>query len=148
MNPTSIDTDPILIRDLSSFTPFRRTLMYYFHPLVLLGLLMAMSTAENTGWTADFSHNSDAIYQDSTGDVSYVRMQPPAARTEQPPTTLTATQAWIPGHWAWQNGVFIWRPGLVAEKPSSNTRWEPGTWVPVVTRHHGWRYRPGHWIAD
>ena len=121
--------------------------MTLFHPNVLFALLLATLTGAHLGWSAESSVNADTVYHDSTGDVTYVRMQPPAAPSEPPPAALAATQAWIPGHWAWQN-AFVWRPGLVAEKPSSNTRWEPGTWVPVVTRHHGWRYRPGHWIAD
>ena len=121
--------------------------MFFFQPLALLGLLVAMSTAENVGWSVDSSLNNSSNYRDPAGDVTYVRMRPPATPLEQAPATLTATQAWIPGHWAWQSGTFIWRSGQVTERPSTDVRWEPGRWVPVVTRHHGWRYRPGHWIT-
>lgn len=120
--------------------------MSLFHPIPLLGLLVAMSIGENSAWSVDSTHNAGTTYYDSAGDETYVRMQPPAVPSETP-ATVTATQAWIPGHWARQNGVFIWRPGLVAEKPSSTVRWDHGIWVRVITRHHGWRYRPGHWIA-
>lgn len=142
-----IGSDPIVLRDSLSFTTLGKFLMSFFKPLALLGFLVAMSTVENAGWSVDSSLNAGSVYRHSASDVTYVRMRPPAAQSEQAPATLTATQAWIPGNWAWQSGTFIWRSGQLTERPSSYVRWEPRRCVPVVTRHHGWRYRPGHWIA-
>lgn len=121
--------------------------MLLFHRLACLGLLVTISMGTPLGWSAESSLKVAATYHDSSGDVTYVRIRPPSALPENP-ATLATTHAWIPGHWAQQNSVFFWRPGQVVEKPSPNAFWEPGIWVRVVTRHHGWRYRPGRWIID
>lgn len=120
--------------------------MLHFHHIAWLGLLVTMSTGSPLGWSAESSQIISTTYHDPSGDVTYVRIRPPSVLPEDP-ATLAATQAWIPGHWAQQNNVFIWRPGHVVEKPSPDALWEPGIWVRVVTRHHGWRYRPGRWIV-
>lgn len=128
------------------FTNSRRFTMSPFHQ-ALLGLLITMSVAPAVGWSADTTPNTSTAYQDAAGDVTYVRIPLPTAPAETVPTSLTATQAWIPGHWARQNGVFFWRAGLVVEKPSPNVHWEAAAWVHVATRHHGWRYHPGRWVT-
>ncbi len=84
---------------------------------------------------------------DPAADVTYVRIQPPASLKEEGATSVTEAQAWIAGHWAWQNGAFFWRPGTIVPRPSPTARWQQGEWERVVTRHHGWSYRPGHWLG-
>lgn len=108
-----------------------------------MALVASALLAIGAGAAAD---NTTTSYQDPAADVTYVRIAPPAPLTEAGATAVSDAQVWIPGHWAWQQGAFTWRPGSAVPKPTPTARWQPGAWEHVATRHHGWRYRAGRWV--
>jgi hypothetical protein len=69
---------------------------------------------------------------------------PPGPRAEVQPPAPAPGYAWVPGHWRWERGAYVWRAGHWTRPPSSGAVWVPAQWV----KHGGaWYFKDGHWKA-
>ena len=57
----------------------------------------------------------------------YVKTPPPAARHEARPSKPFANAFWIPGHWEWRGGSYVWKSGYWV-KPVKGKKWVAGHW--------------------
>jgi hypothetical protein len=73
---------------------------------------------------------------------------PPLDRPPPPPQReeirLEPGQAWVPGHWRWENGQYLWSPGARA-RAQPGMHYKPGEWV---QRDGHWIWTNGDWVRD
>ncbi|RMF52050.1 MAG: hypothetical protein D6746_17105 [Bacteroidetes bacterium] len=74
--------------------------------------------------------------------VIVVKKRPPRVRREVQGHRPSHRHVWIPGHWAWERGRFVWRSGYWAVPPRPGAVWVAAHWVP---RHDGWVFVAGYW---
>ncbi|HWH71167.1 MAG TPA: YXWGXW repeat-containing protein, partial [Candidatus Sulfotelmatobacter sp.] len=73
-----------------------------------------------------------------------VDQAPPAPLGEVVPLPPEPEQdyAWIPGHWAYHGGAWVWIKGEWKPRPGPGFVWVGGHWA----RHgRGWTWVPGYW---
>ncbi|RQP26049.1 YXWGXW repeat-containing protein [Piscinibacter terrae] len=70
----------------------------------------------------------------------WVRQAPPAVRVEEVPAPRQGF-AWVPGHWEWRHGRYVWYRGNWVRERVGYAYAAP-TWV----EHNGrWQMQQGHW---
>jgi hypothetical protein len=67
---------------------------------------------------------------------------PPPVIVERPGPPLHAGWVWVPGHYRWYGGRYIWVRGNRVNPPRRGAVWIPGRWVP---RGGGYVYVAGSW---
>ena len=69
-----------------------------------------------------------------------VSTPPPAAEREARTPSPGADQVWVPGHYTYANGQWIWIKGVWSTPPQNDTRWVEGTYDQATRR-----WTEGHW---
>ena len=75
----------------------------------------------------------------------YVRVgnqPPPPLRYERPWQQPYRSAVWIPGHYDWNRGRYVWVSGYYAYPPRPNARWIAPRYTHAP---NGYYYRPGFW---
>lgn len=67
---------------------------------------------------------------------------PPPAKAIQRPPRPSPKHAWVPGHWRWRHGDWVWVKGRYVTRPHPRAHWVPGHWK---RRPGGWVWIEGHW---
>jgi len=66
------------------------------------------------------------------------------ATTDQPGEQPTAQHAWVPGHWRWLEGAYVWEAGRWEIPPAAGVVWQAPEWR---RESNGWVLREGYWDA-
>lgn len=69
-----------------------------------------------------------------------IQVAPPPPRYERVPVQR-AGQAWVPGHWQWNERAYAWRQGYW-QQARPDYIYAPGRWVRA---DGGWRWADGDW---
>lgn len=62
----------------------------------------------------------------------------PDAPGEQP----SVQHHWVPGHWRWLEGAYVWEPGRWEIPPQGNVVWHQSEWQ---RQSNGWALKEGYW---
>jgi len=96
------------------------------------------------------SGSSTTVSRETTSDGSVtttkttmIKEAPPALREETRPASPGADYAWIPGHWDYRDGKYVWTSGRWERPISQGMTWIPGRWI--HTADGGYTYISGHW---
>lgn len=69
--------------------------------------------------------------------------QPLAPLSNDTPDAQPSPQhAWVPGHWRWHDGAFVWEAGRWEIPPTPDVTWVPPQWEP---QGRGYTLKDGHW---
>ena len=92
------------------------------------------SDASGSRWVAGF------WIEESVEQVEYLPA-PPTRPYEPPPQRPSEDRFWVPGHYAWYGGEYVWEDGFWAD---ANPNW---VWIPAhyVGTPRGHIYVPGYW---
>jgi hypothetical protein len=52
--------------------------------------------------------------------------------------------SWMPGHWRYLGGTWVWARGRWAEAPEGGRSWQAGHWE---RRSYGYVWVPGYWTS-
>lgn len=75
-----------------------------------------------------------------------VHEAPPPPRPDAPPPEPAAPdQAWVAGHWEYQNNSYTWAAGHFITKPQPNATYVSPHWE---NRADGWTYVAGYWSSS
>lgn len=66
------------------------------------------------------------------------------ATTDVPGEQPTAQHAWVPGHWRWLEGAYVWEAGRWEIPPAAGVVWQAPDWR---RESNGWVLREGYWDA-
>lgn len=78
--------------------------------------------------------------QARTDVTIYANVAPPPMRREVMPPPRHGF-VWVPGHWNWQHGRYVWRAGHWM-RARHGYHYVPDRWEPHGKR---WRHHPGYW---
>lgn len=76
---------------------------------------------------------------------------PPAPVIEKPLTPVandapgeqpSSQHVWVPGHWRWHEGAYVWEAGRWEVPPAPNVTWHPPEWQQQA---NGYVLREGYW---
>src|SRR5688572_9537567 len=64
------------------------------------------------------------------------------ATSDAPSEQPTPQHAWVPGHWRWHEGAYVWESGRWEIPPAPNLVWNPPQWQQQA---NGYVLREGFW---
>lgn len=75
--------------------------------------------------------------------VAPIVQQPLAPAANDVPDEQPSTQhVWVPGHWRWQEGAYVWEAGRWEVPPTPFVTWHPPQWE---QKPNGFALRDGYW---
>ncbi len=89
----------------------------------------------------------------AAGSVPDATRVPPAPMVDQPlappandvPEERPGSQhVWVPGHWSWSEGAYVWETGRWQVPPGPNLVWQAPQWQRAA---NGYTLREGGWVA-
>src|SRR3954462_5758565 len=67
---------------------------------------------------------------------------PPAVSQEVPEPQPSSQHVWLPGHWRWQQGAYVWIAPHWELPPMANATWVPPRWE---KKANGYVLVEGYW---
>jgi hypothetical protein len=64
------------------------------------------------------------------------------ATNDAPDEQPTAQHVWVPGHWRWSEGAYVWESGRWEVPPTVNVSWVPPRWE---QQGNGYVLKDGYW---
>lgn len=64
------------------------------------------------------------------------------AANDTPGEQPTTQHAWVPGHWRWHEGSYVWESGRWEVPPTPNVTWSPPEWR---QQGNGYQLQEGYW---
>lgn len=64
------------------------------------------------------------------------------AANDTPGEQPSAQHVWVPGHWRWHEGAYVWEAGRWEIPPAPNVMWDPPQWQ---QQGSGYVLREGYW---
>lgn len=64
------------------------------------------------------------------------------AANDSPGEQPTPQHTWVPGHWRWLEGAYVWEAGRWEVPPAANVAWNPPQWQ---QQGNGYVLREGYW---
>jgi hypothetical protein len=101
------------------------------------GIALTLSTVV-AGWAAN------AVPDAATVPVAPVVERPlEPAMADVPGEAPSPQHRWVPGHWRWQEGAFVWEAGRWHVPPAANLAWQAPQWQRTA---NGYVLRDGRWV--
>jgi len=125
--------------------------------LASIGAAAAMVGACSHTTTREVVHEQPVVQQ--TPERVTIVQQPPAPQETMPAPPAQTGYSWLPGHYAYSGGAWVWQPGQwragaiapmppaiqesIPAAPYATSRWVPGYWS--YGSDNSWTWVKGHW---